>query len=120
MRPGKRSSTSMTICAAALVLAMAFAPGACANDEGEGEGDIAMGHSFVAENCAKCHAVEAQGDSPLAEAPPFRNLHEKYPVESLAEALAEGIVTGHADMPEFVLTPDEIGAVISYLESLEN
>ena len=34
--------------------------------------------------------------------------------------LAEGIVTGHADMPEFVLTPDEIGAVISYLESLEN
>ena len=114
MKPGNRSST-LTATWAALVLAVAYVPGAIAGDESDG--DIAMGHSFVAENCARCHAVEAQGDSPLAEAPPFRNLHHKYPVESLAEALAEGIVTGHADMPEFVLTPDEIGAVISYLEA---
>ena len=118
MRPSKRSSTFMTTGAAALILAMSVVAGAGASEEADG--DIAMGHSFLAENCARCHAVEATGESPLAEAPPFRGLHKKYPVESLAEALAEGIVTGHADMPEFVLTPEEIGAVISYLQSLED
>jgi mono/diheme cytochrome c family protein len=40
-------------------------------------------------------------------------------VDHLGEALAEGITVGHADMPEFVLEPDEIDAFIAYLESLE-
>jgi mono/diheme cytochrome c family protein len=42
-----------------------------------------------------------------------------WPLESLDEALAEGITVGHPDMPEFVLEPDEIAALIAYLESLE-
>ena len=42
-----------------------------------------------------------------------------YPVESLEEALAEGISTGHPTMPEFRLDPDQIGDVIAYLKSLE-
>jgi mono/diheme cytochrome c family protein len=59
------------------------------------------------------------GDSPHGQAPPFRVLHERYPVEQLAEAFAEGIVTGHPDMPPFVLSPNEIDDVIAYLKSLE-
>jgi cytochrome c len=74
---------------------------------------------FVRANCAKCHAVEHVGNSPLRIAPPFRTLHERYPVESLQEALGEGIVTGHPTMPEFRLEPDQIAAVIAYLKSLE-
>ncbi len=77
------------------------------------------GHRFVQENCAQCHAVELFGDSPLAVAPRFRDLHKLYPVEDLAESLAEGIATAHADMPQFVLDPDQIGDVIAYLKSLE-
>jgi mono/diheme cytochrome c family protein len=46
-------------------------------------------------------------------------LHQRYPVETLEEALAEGITTGHPSMPEFRLEPDQINAVISYLKSLE-
>jgi mono/diheme cytochrome c family protein len=42
-----------------------------------------------------------------------------YPPESLAEALAEGIVSGHPDMPEFVFKPPEIEAIIAYLDSLK-
>ena len=42
-----------------------------------------------------------------------------YPVESLEEALAEGISTGHPTMPEFRLDPGQIGDVIAYLKSLE-
>jgi cytochrome c len=74
---------------------------------------------FVRTNCAQCHAIGREGASPLSIAPPFRTLHQKYPVESLAESFAEGIVTGHPSMPEFRLEPDRINAVISYLKTLE-
>ena len=61
------------------------------------------GRVFVQVNCARCHAVG----------------HIGYPVESLQESLAEGIVTGHPSMPEFALPPDQVDAVIAYLKSLE-
>ncbi|MBX9846589.1 MAG: cytochrome c [Xanthobacteraceae bacterium] len=77
------------------------------------------GRSFVRTNCSTCHSVEKHGASPLAIAPPFRNLHLRYPVENLAEALAEGIRTGHPSMPEFQLDPGQIHDVIAYLKSLE-
>lgn len=70
-------------------------------------------------HCASCHSISKVGPSPLAIAPPFRTLHQKYPVESLSESLAEGIVTGHATMPEFRLDPDQIGNFIAFLKSLE-
>ena len=38
---------------------------------------------------------------------------------NLAEALAEGIVTGHPSMPEFRLDPGQAQDVISYLKTLE-
>jgi mono/diheme cytochrome c family protein len=41
------------------------------------------------------------------------------PIETLGEALAEGINTGHAAMPEFVLDPDQIHDLLSYLKTLE-
>jgi cytochrome c len=75
---------------------------------------------FVRTHCAKCHSVDRVGQSPLPVAPPFRRLHERYPVETLQESLAEGIVTGHPSMPEFQLDPGQIGDVIAYLKSLEN
>ena len=70
-------------------------------------------------NCAQCHSIDPVGPSPLSEAPPFRTLHENYPVETLEEALAEGIRTGHPGMPEFRLEPDQIGDLIAFLKSLE-
>jgi mono/diheme cytochrome c family protein len=77
------------------------------------------GKTLVESNCAGCHAVGEEGASPHPDAPPFRTLHLRYPIESLAEALAEGISTGHPDMPEFVASPDQIGAIIAYIGSLD-
>jgi cytochrome c len=68
---------------------------------------------------ARCHAVGRAGDSPLRITPPFRTLHTRYPVENLAEALAEGITVGHPAMPEFRLDPDQIENLIAYLKTLE-
>ena len=83
------------------------------------DGNEDIGFAFVDANCSRCHAVGLTGDSPVAAAPPFRDLGRFYPVDALAEALAEGIVTGHADMPEFVLEPEEIANVIAYLKSIQ-
>lgn len=77
------------------------------------------GLNFVRANCARCHATDRVSPSPLAIAPPFRELHKRYPVESLQEAFAEGIQTGHQNMPEFRLGPDQIGDVIAFFKTLE-
>lgn len=56
----------------------------------------------------------------MAEAPPFRLLHERYDVELLEGALVEGLVTGHPAMPEFEFDPTQARAIIDYLTSLED
>lgn len=80
---------------------------------------VQRGRIFVQTHCARCHAVGHRGESPLTEAPRFRDLHTRYPVAQLAESLAEGIRTGHPGMPEFQLDPGQVDDVIRYLESLE-
>jgi cytochrome c len=77
------------------------------------------GLMFARQNCARCHSVDKVTVSSLKLAPPFRELHNRYPVETLEEALGEGIVTGHPNMPEFRLDPDQVGDLISYLKWLE-
>jgi mono/diheme cytochrome c family protein len=77
------------------------------------------GKTFALHNCARCHSVDRVSQSPLKVAPPFRTLHDRYPIETLAESLAEGIQTGHPIMPEFRLDPDQIHDLLSYLKTLE-
>jgi mono/diheme cytochrome c family protein len=77
------------------------------------------GKKFALNNCARCHSVDRVTQSPLKIAPPFRDLHKRYPIETLAESLAEGIQTGHPTMPEFRLDPDQIHDLLSYLKTLE-
>lgn len=79
----------------------------------------ALGQQLLEKSCSGCHATGKTGDSPKPQAPPFRDLSKRFPVEGLAEALAEGIVTGHADMPEFVFQPIEIDGIIAYLETIQ-
>ena len=81
--------------------------------------DPQRGREFAQTNCARCHSIDRTGSSPRYPAPPFRELHNRYPVEALEESLAEGIVTGHVDMPEFQLSPDQIDDLIAFLKTLE-
>ena len=77
------------------------------------------GLTFARVHCAHCHSIDKVTDSPLRIAPPFRDLHKRYPVETLEEAFAEGIVTGHPSMPEFRLDPAHIGDLIAFMKTLE-
>ena len=81
--------------------------------------DEQRGKTFALNNCARCHSIDKVTPSPLKIAPPFRTLHNRYPIETIAEALAEGIQTGHPTMPEFRLDPDQIYDLLAYLKTLE-
>ena len=100
-----------------LVIALCLImPAAAAAQTSPGE---QRGQTFVRANCSTCHAIDKVSASPLKIAPPFRELHLRYPVESLQEALVEGIRTGHASMPEFQLDAGQASDVIAYLKTLE-
>jgi len=77
------------------------------------------GEELLRTECARCHAIGRSGTSANSEAPPFRQLSRKYPIDGLAEALAEGLSVGHAEMPEFVFDADEVAAIIAYLKSIQ-
>jgi len=77
------------------------------------------GRALVETNCAECHAIGADDESAHQEAPPFRGLLRRYPVDALEEAFAQSIVTGHPDMPEFVATPEQIDAIIGYIAAIQ-
>jgi len=80
---------------------------------------VAQGKALIETSCARCHAIGATDISSHPDAPAFRTLSQRYPVDQLAEALAEGISTGHPDMPEFVASPHQIDAILAYIGSLQ-
>jgi mono/diheme cytochrome c family protein len=80
----------------------------------------ARGQEIAQSNCAMCHAVGRTGDSPRAEAPPFRTLSRNFPVTDLEEALVEGIRSGNPIMPEFQFSPDDAHALVTYLQAIQD
>ena len=77
------------------------------------------GQGLLTSNCSRCHAVGRAGNSTHPEAPLFRTLGQRYPIEVLAEALAEGLSSGHPDMPEFRFEIDDVDAILAYLEAIQ-
>src|SRR5262245_42168098 len=95
----------------AVILFSVTAPAAAENPQ--------QGKRLALTYCAKCHAIDKVSPSPLKIAPPFRTLHERYPVEMLQEALAEGIVTGHPTMPQFSFDADQVADFMAFLKTLQ-
>jgi mono/diheme cytochrome c family protein len=106
---------AVTLCALLLAPPGLLGPAFAAEKDLTDKGKV-----LVEQNCGRCHATGKEGDSPHKEAPPFRTLSSKYPVEDLAESLAEGIVSGHPEMPIFVFEPQDVAAIIDYLESIQD
>lgn len=113
-RSALRQTVLQQILIYATFAAPLFADPAFAASSSESRGKL-----FARTHCGRCHSIDRTGQSRFAPAPPFRTLHLRYPVETLGEALAEGIATGHPAMPEFELTPDQIHDLLSFLKSLE-
>ena len=81
--------------------------------------DAQRGLVLARTHCSQCHSIDRVGPSPLPVAPPFRDLHKSYQVESLDEAFAEGISAGHPSMPDFRFDPDQIDNLIAFFRTLE-
>lgn len=110
--PKLRTRDPLSLGHAAFILALS-------TSSGYAEPSAERGRTFAQTNCSQCHSIDRSTPSSLAIAPPFRLLHLRYPVESLEETLAEGIVTGHPSMPEFRLDPGQVNDLIKFLKSLE-
>jgi mono/diheme cytochrome c family protein len=78
------------------------------------------GQTIATNLCSGCHAVGRTGDSPHPDALPFRKISMRYPVRDLEEALGEGIFVGHPDMPPFVFAPEDIDALLTYIEAIQD
>jgi len=105
-------TVARTIQAAALALAAAM-------QQADAAPDLKRGETLLARHCGSCHAIGKSGDRADKGAPALRTLSSRYPVEALEEALGEGFMSGHPDMPEFKFDGDEVGAIIAYLKSIQ-
>lgn len=86
------------------------------------KGDAVAGKALATTYCAVCHDISGGSHSPVAAAPPFAEVVTRWPVEYLAEALAEGISVNHQQtiqMPEFTFEPVQIDNLLAYLETLK-
>ncbi|MGZ5148089.1 MAG: c-type cytochrome [Burkholderiales bacterium] len=75
--------------------------------------DARRGFSLAREHCAQCHAIDNASESPLAAAPPFRELQLKYAVSDLQRPLTQGPHT------RFRFEPSQIEALMAYLKTLD-
>jgi cytochrome c len=110
-----RLKSVLALVASALLFGLVAIPAGAAEKDLTDKGKV-----LVEQNCSRCHAIGKEGDSPHPQAPPFRTLSSRYPIEDLAESLAEGIVSGHPDMPIFVFSPTDVAAIIDYLKSIQD
>lgn len=104
--------------ALAAMVCLALIPAAAA----AAAGSVQRGKIIAQTHCAGCHAIGPAGESPNAKAPPFRTLSQRFKIENLEEALAEGIMVGHQglDMPEFRFDPPQIDDFLAYLKSVQS
>ena len=77
------------------------------------------GLALANRNCAGCHAVGQDGASPLAAAPPFRQVSTQFDQTALAEHLREIAATGYYKMPAGRLRQDEVEDLTAYINGLE-
>lgn len=97
-----------------------FAAAAIAQPGTELTAQERRGEALLAKLCADCHAIGRTDQSPDPAAPPFRVLGQRYRIEALEEALGEGLLSGHPEMPEFRLNAREVGEAIAYLKAIQS
>jgi mono/diheme cytochrome c family protein len=80
---------------------------------------VRRGELLASAHCAMCHSIDRFGTSPNVAAPAFRELVRRSTPQALTNRLSRGRLSGHPEMPEFVLSPSDAHAIISYIESIQ-
>ena len=78
----------------------------------------ARGKALLQENCSRCHAIEAHGNSPLRDAPPMRDIYRRFAPRELQAELRQGMVSRHRAMPQIEFSDEDTDAILAYLYAL--
>jgi len=76
------------------------------------------GRALAEKMCAHCHAIGKWERSPLAGAPPFRQLEPRVDFDDLQQRLQDGVISGHPAMPMFIFSAAEARALVIYLRAI--
>ncbi|WP_404425771.1 c-type cytochrome [Thalassospira australica] len=119
----RKSSLVILITGAAAATAAFLLIGNQLDHRGEERGDIARGKAIAEQACLRCHmefAGDPYPDPAITTAPPLASFGQRWPIENLEEALAEGITVSHDQltMPEFTFTPETIADLLAYMDDL--
>lgn len=97
---------------AVVALVLAMLPAAAAETT-----DRERGRTIAEQLCGRCHATGDSGASPHKITPPFRDLAERFPVDMLVDAMTSGEISGHDEMPMFVLEPEDMTALLAHIDA---
>lgn len=106
--------TPIALVPAVVLLIIILSPGAIASDEAI----LKRGHALAAQKCSHCHAIGRDDERPHAMVLPFRDLHQRFPIEMLQTAKESLIISGHDEMPMFELSQEDMHALLAYIDSL--
>jgi mono/diheme cytochrome c family protein len=77
------------------------------------------GAASMSQHCAMCHAVGRSDQSVEPQAPAFRTIARRIPLDRLETQLAAGLLGGHPAMPKFTFEPRDVSAIMHYLRSIQ-
>ena len=81
--------------------------------------ESSQGKELFAEKCAICHGADGKGNGPAAAAfskPPADFTNPGFWQGDVDKKISDTIRNGHAPMPAFSLSSDEIQAIITYMK----
>ena len=105
------------------LLCLPLALAACQNlpaAEGASSTDSAKGREFAEASCAQCHAIEGDGPSPNASAPPFPAIVNR---EGVTAETLSSILRGPHNVPramDFHLSEQVVDSIIAYMVTLKD
>jgi len=76
------------------------------------------GRALLQDNCARCHAIESRGESPMKAAPPMREIYARFAPRELQAELSEGMVSHYSKMPQIEFASEDVDAILAYLYQL--
>jgi mono/diheme cytochrome c family protein len=112
-----RITRALTLAAFSMSVGLAMSPRPVAT-HAQGAQAARDGKAIAEQVCSECHAVgRGRRPSPNAEAPPFAAVAETPGMTPIALTVA--LRTSHRNMPNIILSDDELRGVVAYIMSLQ-
>ena len=102
----------------AMVL-LCFGASALFAQDNEPDPSMEAGRALAERMCSQCHAIARSGQSPHADAPPFRQLGRRLDLDSFSDRLRDALMVDHPDMPAFRFIRPDARAFVLYLRSIQ-